>query len=85
MSFGTINIAKKKEEESKPRQLDLSIRVAVIGPDKCGKTSFKDRFCFSHWSGHRGQAAEGGKGEEEEAEEAEAGRDHAAAPGSRRV
>lgn len=49
MSFGTIDVQKKKEEESKPRQLDLSLRVAVIGADGVGKTSFKDRFCFGRW------------------------------------
>ena len=49
MSFGTVNIQKLKEEESKPRQLDFSMRCAVVGSDGCGKTSFKDRFCFDRW------------------------------------
>ena len=49
MSFGTINVQKQKEEDAKPRQLDLRIRVAIVGPDGCGKTSFKDRFCFDRY------------------------------------
>ena len=49
MSFGTINVAKAKEEENKPRGLDFSMRVAIVGSDGCGKTSFKDRFCFDRW------------------------------------
>jgi GTPase SAR1 family protein len=47
--FGTINIQKLTEEESKPRGLDFSMRVAIIGSDMSGKTSFKDRFCFSRY------------------------------------
>ena len=47
--FGTINIAKQKEEDAKPRGLDFSMRVAIVGSDTCGKTAFKDRFCFSRY------------------------------------
>ena len=47
--FGTINITKLKEEESKPRGIDFAMRVAVIGSNQSGKTAFKDRFCFSRY------------------------------------
>jgi GTPase SAR1 family protein len=47
--FGTINLTKLKEEESKPRGIDFAMRVTVIGSDQSGKTAFKDRFCFSRY------------------------------------
>ncbi len=47
--FGTIDIKKAAEEAAKPREIDMFMRVCVIGADGVGKTSLKDRFCFDRW------------------------------------